>query len=324
MHRRDFVKLAALVALLPGELAGCFGIGEEQGVSRAPAVVASAEAAEPAKPLPAMAVAYGKGAGALLDTGLAAMGGLKRFVSRGARVVIKANFSMPREPKVAANTDPQLVAELVRRCLKAGASTVTVVDHPASNSAICLQLTGIRKAVEAVGGKVRTLDQLTREDYVKVTLKGPTLTSAYYSRAALEADLLINFPILKHHASTKVTIGLKNLMGLVWDRQVMHRTDLERTIAELAAFKQPHLTVLDATRGLVDHGPMGPGTVKEWNRVVFSTRMLELDAYGAQLFGLKPAQVDHLRIAAELGVGTLDWAALKPVWARVPEPVAKG
>jgi uncharacterized protein (DUF362 family) len=139
------------------------------------------------------------------------------------------------------------------------------------------------------------------------------LQSASYAKDVLEADTFINFPILKHHNGTKLTMGLKNLMGLVWDRRIFHSTDLNKTIAELAAFKKPHLTILDAIRGITNNGPMGPGTIREYKQVVFSTDMMAVDAYGADLFGISPDNIGYLKEAVNLGLGSLDWRRLQMV-----------
>ena len=108
-------------------------------------------------------------------------------------------------------------------------------------------------------------------------------------------------------------MGLKNMMGLVWDRGFFHRTDLHRTIAELSAFKKPHLIIMDAIKGITTHGPMGPGTIREYNQVIFSTDPVATDAYGAELFGMKATDIGHVAIAAELGIGTIDWKKLNPL-----------
>jgi uncharacterized protein (DUF362 family) len=105
---------------------------------------------------------------------------------------------------------------------------------------------------------------------------------------------------------TKLTMGMKGLMGVVWDRGHFHRTDLHRCIAEVTAFKKPHLTVLDAIRGITDNGPTGPGPIREWGQLVFGIDPVAVDAYGATLFGMKPAEVEYIRIAAELGAGRID------------------
>lgn len=303
MERRDFIKLTGL-GLLSLTLTGC-------AVREQPHDLASSsEPVKPATPSPydskKLIVSEGTDPAALIERGFNALGGISALVNKGAVVVIKPNFSVPRAPEVAATTKPLLVAALVRQCLAAGAREVKVIDHPFTNGAVCLQTTGIKKEVEAAGGRVYVLDKASDAYYRKVDVAGRVLNSVLYSRDVLEADVFINFPVLKHHNAAKITMGLKNLMGLVWDRGVFHSTDLLLGIAELAAFRKPHLTILDATRGITDNGPMGPGTIKEWNQVVFGTDPLAVDAYGAGLFGMKPGGLGYLTAAFQLGVGEID------------------
>jgi uncharacterized protein (DUF362 family) len=162
----------------------------------------------------------------------------------------------------------------------------------------------MKEAVEAAGGKAYVINE--RSFFKEVDMGGTVLKKVYYSKDVLDADILINMPILKHHSVTKVTIGLKNMMGLVWDRQYFHSSDLTRAIAELTAYKKPDLIIMDAIRGIVDHGPIGPGTIKEWKQVVFGADPVAVDAYGADLFGLKPSDVLYLSEASKLGIGEID------------------
>ncbi len=146
-----------------------------------------------------------------------------------------------------------------------------------------------------------------------VKINGKMLGEVYFSKDVLEADVFINMPILKHHDITEVTMGLKNMMGLVWDRGVFHTYDLHQCIAELAAFKKPNLTILDALRGITNKGPMGPGPIKEYNQLVFGSDPVAVDAYGTFLFGKKPMKIDYLRMAAQKGVGQIDWEKLNVI-----------
>lgn len=132
-----------------------------------------------------------------------------------------------------------------------------------------------------------------------------------YAKDALDADLFINFPILKHHRGAKLTLGMKNMMGLIWDRRFFHTSDLHQCIADLAGFKKPHLTILDAIRGITDNGPVGPGPIREYGQVVFGTDQVAIDSYGATLFGMKPEEVGYIRLAAEAGLGELRWEKLR-------------
>ena len=220
-------------------------------------------------------------------------------------------FSVPRLPEEAATTNIVLVGALVKKCLAAGAKTVKVIDYPFTNPAICLEKTGMREAVTAAGGQVYTLNNGRDRYFRPVQVGGRTLAAAEFSTDVLDADVFINMPILKHHNGAGITLGMKNMMGLVWDRGFFHRTDLHRCIAEVAAFRKPDLIILDALRGITDRGPMGPGPIREYNQQVFGTDPVAVDAYGAELFGLKPAEVEHIRYGAELGAGQIDWRKLK-------------
>ncbi len=306
MDRRDFLRMAALAGLGAALLPGCAPAPAKPSTPPRADVGAGREAAAAPPPGGGLVVSEGADPAEMLARGLAALGGIGALVKPGATVVLKPNFSVPRTPEEAATTNITLVGALVRTCLAAGAKTVKVIDYPFTNPVICLEKTGMKTAVAAAGGQIYTLNG-GRDKYFKpVQMGGRVLAAAEYSKDVLEADVFINMPILKHHNGTTLTLGMKNLMGLVWDRGYFHRTDLQRCIAETAAFKRPHLTILDALRGITDNGPMGPGPIREYNQLVFGTDPVAVDAYGARLFGLKPGDVEYIRIAAELGVGSMD------------------
>jgi uncharacterized protein (DUF362 family) len=258
-----------------------------------------------------LVIAEGTEPNSLIEKGFTALGGIGALVRSGATVVIKPNFSVPRKPEEACTTNPHLVAAVVKQCLAAGAKEVKVIDYPFSSPPVCLTNSGIKEAVEAAGGKAFATNQ--QSFYTQVDIGGKTLKTTLFSKDVLDADVFINFPKLKHHGITKVTMGMKNMMGLVWDRGYFHKTDLMQAIAELATFHKPHLTILDATRGITDNGPVGPGTIREWNQVVFGTDPVAVDAYGATLFGLKPTEIGYVYAAAQLGVGEIDLQKLTVV-----------
>ena len=314
MRRREFIQWATLGSMAVLGLPGCGGKSSaDVGIppQRQPAATPTAPVASSGNP--AMVVVNGADPDELIERGLQAMGGIGRFVKSGQSIVIKPNFSVPRTPDQAATTNPTMVAALVKRCQAAGAKSVKVIDYPFTNAQMCLENTGIRRAVESAGGKVYAINKLSTEFYTASNAGGSVLQQLQYSRDVLEADVFISFPILKHHNGTGLTMGLKNMMGLVWDRGFFHRTDLHQTIAELAAFKRPNLVIMDAVRGITTHGPMGPGTIKEYNQLIFSVDPVAADAYGAELFGMKATDVPHIGIAAGLGVGTVNWKSLNPV-----------
>ncbi len=248
MNRRQFITGLGYGLLSLG-LAGCGinfkGLGSDKPINP---VKSSASGAARGYDQRKLIIAAGTEPAALIEKGCNALGGIGSLITAGSTVVIKPNFSVPRKPEEAATTNPQLVAAVVKQCLAAGAKEVKVIDYPFGSAAVCLANSGIKKAVEDAGGKAFAIND--RKFYTQVDVGGEILKTALFSQDVLAADVFINFPILKNHNITTLTMGLKNKMGLVWDRGFFHRTDLNQTIAELAAFHKPQLTILDATRGL--------------------------------------------------------------------------
>lgn len=301
MDRRQFISGVGCGLLSLG-LAGCgLPFSEKSGDTKINQTASSAVSGYDRGKL---VIAEGTEPNSLIEKGFTALGGISALVRSGATVVIKPNFSVPRKPEEAATTNPRLVAAVVKQCLAAGAKEVKVIDYPFSSPPVCLANSGIKEAVEAAGGRAFAIN--AQNFYTQVDIGGKILKSTLFSKDVLDADVFINFPILKHHGITKLTLGMKNMMGLVWDRGYFHRTDLIQGIAELAAFRKPHLTILDATRGITDNGPVGPGPIREWNQVVFGVDPVAVDAYGTTLFGLKPAEIGFVAAAAQLGVGEID------------------
>lgn len=301
MNRRQFIQGVGY-GVLTLSAAGC-GVSLPGSSGTVPAKPAASAVASPYDKSK-LIVAAGKEPELLIEKGFQALGGIEKLVAKGATVVIKPNFSVPRKPEEAATTNPLLVAAVVKKCLAVGAKEVKVLDYPFNSPPVCLANSGIKTAVDAVGGKTFTTH--TQSFYSQVNMGGTILKDVLFSKDVLEADVFINFPILKHHGITKVTLGMKNMMGLVWDRGYFHKTDLNQAIAELAAYRKPQLTIMDATRGIIDHGPVGPGTIQEWNQVVFGVDAVAVDAYGAKLFGVEPSEIAYIAAAAKMGVGEMD------------------
>ncbi|TWH47148.1 DUF362 domain-containing protein [Sporomusa sp. KB1] len=314
MDRRQFISGIGYGLVSLG-LAGCgLNLSERSGNSQNTKNTPSSQSAS--SPVSGydrgkLIISEGTDPNSLIEKGFAALGGIGALVRSGATVVLKPNFSVARKPEEAATTNPQLVAAVVKQCLAAGAKEVKVLDYPFQSPAVCLVNSGIKEAVEAVGGKAYAIN--AQSFYTQVDTGGKILKSVLFSKDVLSADVFINFPILKHHSITKLTLGLKNMMGLVWDRGYFHKTDLTQGIAELTAFHKPHLTIVDATRGIIDNGPTGPGTIREWNQVIFGVDPVAVDTYAATLFGIKPTEIEYVTAAAQLGVGEMDLQKLTVV-----------
>jgi uncharacterized protein (DUF362 family) len=289
LTRRDFLKRAAALGLV------ATGIGELGLLDKADAAG------------PILAVAAKGDPASRTRAAIGALGGIKKFVKKGDVVLVKPNLGWARKPDQAATTNPEVVAEIVRLCREAGAREVKVMDHPVDRpDSLVLRMTGLESPVKEAGGKLALATSAAM--YQQVSLpKGKAIKTTDVLRDLLKADVFINVPIAKVHNSTGLTLGLKNLLGVVWDRGSYHRSSsLDQAIVDLAMKVQPHLTVLDANRILLTNGPKGPGKTEDRGLVIASVDPVAVDAYGATLFGQKPASVGHIKLAAAAKLGQSD------------------
>ncbi|RLB57847.1 MAG: hypothetical protein DRI34_06670 [Deltaproteobacteria bacterium] len=259
-----------------------------------------------------LAVCSGKQAAAMLERVLEPLGSLESFVTPGSLVVVKPNASFANPPEWGNNTSPELVAALCRQVLDAGARRVLVVDYPLRGGAEALEQNGIAAACRGVAGvQLEVLGE--RRQFVKVPVPaGEVLKEVEIARAVLDADLVINLPVAKAHDAVAASIGLKNLMGVIWDRTAFHTMlEINQAIADLARVVRPQLTIVDMTRVMVTNGPQGPGEVEQPNLLVACRDPVAADAYclGRVRFNrrrLRPHQVRYLRLAHQAGLGQID------------------
>ncbi len=244
---------------------------------------------------------------ALFDRGIEAMGGMRRFVKKGQTVVVKPNIGWNAPPERAANTNPRLVRRIIEHCLQAGAKEVYVFDHTCDAWRDSYRNSGIEQAVKEAGGKIAPGHSESYFQTVAIA-KGRRLREAKEHELILQSDVLINAPVLKSHGGAKLTVAMKNLMGIVWDRGEWHSSNLHQCIADFATYRRPDLNVVDAYNVLQRHGPRGVSTadVANMRSQLLSTDLVTVDAAAAKLFGVDPDTVDYIRIAGEMGIGRKD------------------
>lgn len=248
---------------------------------------------------------------------LEAMGGISRFVKKGQRVIIKPNMSFAKTPDFAATTHPLVVVAVAQACIEAGAKDVLVLDHTLQRAELCLERTGIREACKTLPG-VHVFALQDKKFFQEIRVpQGKVLQRVAVLKDVLDSPVLINVPVAKSHSATGVSLGLKGLMGLIWDRESFHsQFDINQGIADLATVIKPQLTVLDATRALVSGGPGGPGDVKKPNLIVAGVDPVAVDSYGVGIvpwYGqtFKGPQVKHLLAAHQRGLGKIDVEKLR-------------
>lgn len=248
---------------------------------------------------------------------LEAMGGISRFVKKGQRVLLKPNMSFNNPPDRASTTHPLVVATVAQACLEAGAQRVAVLDYPLRKGELCLERSGILDACKPIKGvHVAALEERKFYREIKVP-QGKVFDRVEVMREVLESDVLINLPQAKSHSATGVSLGIKGLMGLIWDRWSFHsKYDIDQALADLATVIKPQLTILDATRALVSGGPGGPGEVVKPNLIIAGIDPVAVDSYAVAItpwYGqnFKGRQVKHLLMAHQRGLGNVDIEGVK-------------
>lgn len=299
--RRQFVQLLAAA-----------GVGTALVSCGAEKVQRSQPVATPADGIPYLAAVHGTAPKAITQAALAALGGIERFVQSGDDVIVKPNICVDyRTFEYGATTNPEVVAALVELCKGAGAKRVRVMDLPFGGSPeSAYAVSGIADAVGAAGGEMEVMNPAKfRETEIP---EGRDITSWKVYADLLSADVVINVPVAKHHSLARLSLGLKNLLGVIRNPGRIHANLGQRT-ADLASLVRPTLTVVDAVRTLMSNGPTGGNLndVRLTNMVIASHDMVAADAYAATLFDMKGKDIAYVASAADMGLGTLDLGGIE-------------
>ena len=281
MKRRDFIKDIAIGSVL-------FNVN--------PRLFAQE------KKYPDLALVQGDSPVAITKEVVSIIGGMKRFVSKGDKVLIKPNIGWDRTPEQGACTNPEVVSSLVELCLGAGAKEVKVMDNPCNPARRTYVRSGIAKAAKKAGAKVPYPNKYHLK---KTPLQGEWLKEWEIYSDFLEADKLINVPAAKTHSLSRLTLGMKNWLGALGGHRNQLHQNLDAAMIDLSSFFKPVLTVLDAYRLLVRNGPQGGALsdVKVFKTIVAGVDYVAVDAMGATFFGIKPEELRFLQLAAQKGHG---------------------
>jgi len=294
--------------------------GQSEAAAQPTDALSQEQAPTSAPPSPVSGSAYlavARGAGAdpaeLTRRAIAAVGGIERFVKPGARVIVKPNIcNAYHGPEYASTTNPIVVATIVTLCKGAGATSVQVMDFPFGGTPqASYTKSGIEEAVKAAGGEMVVMSPIK---YREIAIpQGKALKKGKFYGDMLDADAVINVPIAKHHSSAGLTLGMKNLMGTVLDRNGMHARGLHQTIADINSALRPQLTVVDAIRILTANGPTGGNLddVKQMDTIIASADVVAADAYATTLFGKTAKDIAYIQMGAEMGLGQMDLGAIK-------------
>jgi uncharacterized protein (DUF362 family) len=291
MNRRNFLKLIGLITV-------CYNWFVKDVMAVEGSVVAVAEGSD-----------YVMVTRKVID----ALGGMKRFVKKGDVVVVKPNMGWDRSVEQGANTHPLVVRAIAEEALRAGAKKVKVFDRTCNDERRCYANSGIASALKGI--KNVEVKYIENERFKKVTLNGKVLKECELYGEALSANVYINVPIAKHHGLSKVTLGLKNVMGIMGGNRGAIHQQLDVALADVNSAFKPHLTIIDATRILTAHGPQGGDLkdVKVLNKVLASTDIVAIDAYATTLFGIKPDEIPVTVASFKRGLGEIDLKKIRVI-----------
>jgi uncharacterized protein (DUF362 family) len=261
---------------------------------------------------PDLAVARGGEPADLVQRAIKALGGIERFVHAGDDVIIKPNICVAYHTyEYAATTNPWVVGALVKMCREAGAGRVRVMDSPFGGTAEeAYAISGIQEQVLAASGEMEIMSSFK---FVQTDLpEALDLRQCDIYDDILNANVVINVPIAKHHSLARLTLGMKNLLGVIRDRPAMHR-NISQRLPDLASRIRPALTLVDAVRILTNNGPTGGdlADVQQLDTVIASPDIVATDAFAATLFGLQPEDLGYVRAGAAMGLGRSDLQNLR-------------
>lgn len=298
MDRRDFLKTIAIT-------------GAAFSVHRAEAMDMLAQSLTASGKVDLVAIMGGEPR-EMFQKAITEMGGMKQFIKPGQKVVVKPNIGWDRAPELAGNTNPELVGEIIKQCFAAGAKEVTVFDHTCDDWIKSYKNSGIEDAAKKAGAKV--MPAHLESYYRTVQLpNGKKLKSAKIHEALVNADAWINVPLLKHHGGANLSMSMKNMMGIVWDRGFFHQNDLQQCIADICTLaKKPVLNVVDAYRVLKTNGPRGRSASDAvlTKSLFISADIVAVDTAAAKFFNqirnMPLETVGHLANGQALKLGTMD------------------
>ena len=232
--------------------------------------------------------------------------GLEGKIGRkDSRIILKPNFVVPSPADNGATTHIEIITTLIRYLQKHGFENITVAEGAwvGASTSDAFSKTGLYDICRKYG--VRILD-LKKDSYRKVSYDGIPME---ISETILNADYLINLPVLKGHCQTVMTCALKNCKGCLPDREKrrFHAEGLMEPIAALAAALKPDLTIVDSICG--DLNFEEGGNPVPTGRMLLGTDMVQLDTYGCRLMGLDPEYVPYIGLAERWGAGS---SALEP------------
>jgi uncharacterized protein (DUF362 family) len=248
----------------------------------------------------------------MVKAALDAMGGVNHFITKGDVVVIKPNVAFDKNPDLAATTQPDTLAAVVRLCLGAGARKVIVADNPINNPESCFFKTKVGDAALRAGAEL----MLPKESYFEdLYIGGETIKNTWrmFYRPFREATKVIGVSPVKDHNLCKATVTMKNWYGLLGNPRNQFHQDIHGIISDFALMMKPTLVIADGRKLLMQHGPTGGSLndVKKGDAIVVGTDHTAVDSWCVtRLLEKQRHEIVYLDKVIARGLGA-DW---RPQW----------
>ena len=241
---------------------------------------------------------------------LAPLGGVRSLIKPKSVVVIKPNAGHPAPAETSVNTNPEVVAAVIKEIRKANPREIILAEASAigCETMMCLEVSGIKKAAEDAGVD-RIIDIKSEKDLIKIPIRDARsdLTKIPLPRFLIEADHIVNLPIFKSHCSVVFTCALKNMKGVVQDKvhYQMHQTNLAEAMMDLWSVIRPDLSIADLIRPAEGFGPHTTIPV-DFGCLVAGSDPVSVDATACRMVGLDIEKVAYFEPARERGIGNFD------------------
>lgn len=234
------------------------------------------------------------------------LGGVSNMIEKGSTVVLKPNAGHAAPAEYAVCTNPETVRAVIREVKKAEPKSIVIAESAAigCDTMECYEACGIKDMAEEEG--IELIDIKSEKDLVNVAVRGyrSNIKSCKIPRFLLEADHIINLPILKAHASMVFSCALKNIKGVVQDAVhfQMHAQNLTMAMMDVWYAARADINIVDAMYAASGFSPHTPTPLK-LDCVLGSYDPVAVDRVACDLVGINTDEVDYFKVAAEVGMG---------------------
>jgi len=222
------------------------------------------------------------------------------------RVLIKVNFITTKNWETGATTDPVVVEAIINRVRDLGKEPVVVEsDAQMTNADKAVVASGMKEMLDRVG--VPFVNMRRVGEKVEVPIEGGKVLGSIKVAKMATDSAIISAAKLKTHMETGVTLGMKNMFGMLttkW-KGLYHMNGIHRVIHDICLALPPQLTVIDGFVAMEGRGPVSGSPVK-MDAVIAGTDVVATDATACRVMGFDPAEIDHIAWGHRSGIGSME------------------